>query len=339
MVEEKVLKQITAGVFILGIFILAFLILRPIIIAIAFGLLFGYIFRPVYIKIKHLFKESNISAFILMAGIAVLLILPSIYIIPTLIKQLAHTYVLFQNFNFNAFFQRFVEPKMAINLARSLNNVIGKLFSAILNQFTIFVSQKLASLLLQVAVFLFTFFFVIRDMDYLRKYLLALSPFSKSTEKKFLKEFKGITNAIIIGQVLIGILQGLAVGAGLFFLGIPNALTLTFIAAIVAIIPVIGAWLVWLPVSIFLILTGKTLAGIFMLLYGVFFISMIDNVLRPYFLSKGSNLSIALSIIGTIGGLFYFGIAGLILGPLILAYVLIILEFYRQGKLNELFKN
>jgi len=339
MVEDKILKQVTAGIFILGIFILAFLILKPIIIAIVFGLLFGYIFRPVYIKVKYLFKGSSISAFVLMAGIAALLILPSVYIVPTLIKQLANTYALFQNFNFNAFFQKFVDPKIAITLARSFNNVIGKLFSAILNQFMIFVSQKLATLLLQIAVFLFTFFFVIRDMESLRKYLLALSPFSKSTEKKFLKEFKGVTNAIIIGQVLIGVLQGLAVGAGLFFLGIPNALTLTFIAGIVAIIPVIGAWLVWLPVGIFLILTGQTLPGIFMLLYGVFFISMIDNVLRPYFLSKGSNLSIALSIIGTIGGLFYFGIAGLILGPLVLAYVLIVLEFYRQGKLNELFKN
>ncbi len=62
-----------------------------------------------------------------------------------------------------------------------------------------------------------------------------------------------------------------------------------------------------------------------------------DNILRPYFLSKKSNLPIALSIIGIIGGLYLFGIAGLVLGPLILAYVLIIIEFYKQGKLEELF--
>ena len=75
-----------------------------------------------------------------------------------------------------------------------------------------------------------------------------------------------------------------------------------------------------------------------MLLYGGLFVSTIDNLVRPYLLSKRSNLPIALSIIGTIGGFYSFGIAGLILGPLILAYCLIILEFYREGRLDELFK-
>jgi len=339
MIEDKNLKQIAAWVFILGIFVLAFLILKPIIISIVFGLLFGYIFRPVYLKIKSFLRGGNVSAFVLMAGMAILLILPLIYLVPPLVKQLAQTYAMFQNFNFNAFFQRFVEPSVAVNLARNLDNVIGRLFSTILNQFTAFVSQRLATSLLQMAVFLFTFYFVIKDMDKIKEYVLALSPFSRSTERKFLEEFRGITTAIILGQVLIGVIQGLAVGLGLFFLGIPNALTLTFIATIVSVIPVIGAWLVWFPIGVFLLLSGQIFQGIFLLLYGVFFVSMIDNFLRPYFLSRGSNLPLALSIIGTIGGLFFFGVAGLILGPLILAYVLIVLEFYKQGKLNELFKN
>jgi predicted PurR-regulated permease PerM len=176
-------------------------------------------------------------------------------------------------------------------------------------------------------------------MGKLKDYLFGLSPFSKSTEKKFLEEFKGITKSIVVGQVLIGIIQGLAIGIGLFFLGVPNALMLTLAAAIVSIVPVLGSWLVWLPVSIILLMTGSTFAGVFLFFYGALFVSIIDNFLRPYFLSKGSHLSVPLGVIGTIGGLFFFGIAGLILGPLILAYALIILEFYRQGKLNELFEH
>jgi predicted PurR-regulated permease PerM len=124
---------------------------------------------------------------------------------------------------------------------------------------------------------------------------------------------------------------------GLYFLGVPKALTLTVIAAIVSIIPVLGTWLVWFPVGIILLITGNTFSGIFVLLYGAFFVSLIDNLLRPYILSKKSSLHIVLSVIGTIGGLYLFGIVGLILGPLILAYVVIIIEFYKEGKLNELF--
>ena len=74
------------------------------------------------------------------------------------------------------------------------------------------------------------------------------------------------------------------------------------------------------------------------MLYGAIFVSTIDNLLRPYLLARSSNLPVALGVIGTIGGLYLFGIAGLVLGPLILAYGLILIDFYKQGKLNELFK-
>lgn len=335
--EGKLLKQSVVGLFILAIFVLAFLILRPILVAIVFGVLLGYIFRPVYVKIKKYLRGSNFSAFVLMIGIATLLVVPLIYLAPTLVKQIAHTYASFQNFNFNAVFQKFFEPEIALTLARNLDNVIGKVFSGILNQFTTFVSQKLATFLLQMAVFLFTFYFMVKDYEKLKEYILKLSPFPKATEKKFLEEFKGITNSIILGQVLIGIIQGLAVGAGLFFLGVPSALTLTFIACVVSMIPVLGSWLVWLPVGLVLLVAGQTFSGVFILLYGALFVSVIDNLLRPYLLSRSSNLPLVMGVIGTIGGLFFFGIAGLVLGPLIIAYVLIILEFYRQGKLNELF--
>ena len=105
----------------------------------------------------------------------------------------------------------------------------------------------------------------------------------------------------------------------------------------ISIIPIIGSWVVWLPVGIFLLIDGQTFSAIFLLLYGAIFVSTIDNIIRPYILSRQSDLPIALSVIGTIGGLYFFGIAGILLGPLILAYVLIIIEFYKEGKLKDLF--
>ncbi|MFH1237840.1 MAG: AI-2E family transporter [archaeon] len=336
MVDSKIMKQGIAGLLILGIFIISSLILKPIIIPILFGLLFGYLFNPLYKKIQKYLKWKNLSAFVVIIGLTGILVAPLIYIISPLVKQIFDTYVFLQNFNFNSLLQEFIQGDIATSIAMNLDNLIGKFFSTVLNQFTVFL-VNLPSFLLQFFVFLFVFYFTIKDLDHLKEYLSSLSPFSKQTGKKFMEEFKGITNAIVFGQILIGIIQGLALGICLFFFGIPKALVLTFLACIVSIIPVLGSWLVWLPVGVVLVVTGQTFSGIFILLYGTFFVSIIDNVLRPYFLSRNSNLPIALSIIGTIGGLYFFGIAGLILGPLILAYVVIIIEFYRQGKLNELF--
>jgi predicted PurR-regulated permease PerM len=336
MADYRDIKRGLVGALILGIFVLAFFILRPIIIPIIFGLLFAYIFSPVYKRIRKKVKGKNTSAFLLMLGLIIIIAIPIIYFIPILFRQAFDIYVLSQNFDFTNFLSQFVKGDVSASLAINLDNIIGQTFSALLHQFTD-ILVNLPSLLLQFAVFLFTFYFAIRDEDELKEYISTLSPFSEATEKKFLKEFRGITNAIVFGQVFIGIIQGLAVGAGLFFLGVPKALILTFLACIVSIIPVLGSWFVWLPVSVVLLATGQTFAGIFLFLYGALFVSTIDNLLRPWIISRQSNLPIALSVIGTIGGLYFFGIAGLVLGPLVLAYVLIIIEFYQKGKLKELF--
>ena len=321
---------------ILAIFALTFFIIKPIIIPIIFGLLFSYIFGPAYKTIQKFVKNKNMAAFLLVLSLVLIIALPIIYFVPTIVNQSFEIYVMIQNLNLTEIFQNLVTGDMASTLARSMDNIIGQFFTAFLNQFKD-VLLNLPSLIFQFAVFLFTAYFATRDADKLGLYISSLSPFSVTTEKRFLQEFRGITNAIVFGQVLIGVVQGLALGAGLFFLGIPNALVLSFVAALVSIIPILGSWLIWLPTSIYLFVAGQTFEGIFLILYGGLFVSSIDNLIRPYMLSKRSTLPIALSLIGTIGGLFFFGITGLVLGPLIIAYSLIIIEFYRQGKLKDLF--
>ena len=336
MTNSNNVKRVVVVALILAIFTLTFFILKPIIMPIIFGLLFSYIFSPVYKKIKAIVINENISASLLVLGLTALIAIPVIYLVPVIVNQTFDTYVMIQNLNLTEILSNFIKSDMVSKIAINLDNIIGTVFTSFLVQFKDMLIN-LPSLIFQFAVFLFTFYFTTRDMDKLQEYISSLSPFSITTERKFLKEFRGITNAIIFGQVLIGIVQGIALGAGLFFLGVPKVLILTFIAALVSMIPVLGSWLVWLPVSVFLLVTDKTFAGIFLLLYGALFVSSIDNLLRPYILSKKSNLPVALSLIGTIGGLLFFGIIGLVLGPLVIAYTLIIIEFYRQGKLKDLF--
>jgi predicted PurR-regulated permease PerM len=340
MIKDKSVQQWFLIAIIVALLVLAFLIIRPIAISIIFGLLFAYIFLPVYRRINRRLKRPNLSAFIMIILIGFAIAVPIVLFTPAVVQQTFETYTMLQQINFGEHLQKafpsFFNDEIARSFSVNLNNLIGKTFTSFLNQFTTII-VNIPNLILQFAVFLFTFFFSVRDSKKLKNYISELSPFTKTTEAKFSQEFRGITNAIIFGQVLIGVIQGLVLGIALFALGVPNALTLTLLASAVSIIPVLGSWLVWLPVGILSLILGNTFTGIFILLYGAFFVSVIDNILRPYFLSKRSNLPIALSIIGIIGGLYLFGIAGLVLGPLILAYVLIIIEFYKQGKLDELF--
>ncbi len=335
--SNQAVKRGIVGLLILAIFILALLILKPIIISIIFGLLFAYILTPVYKKINSKIKHPNISAIILIVLILFVITIPLIYFIPKLIREVSGTFVLLYHFNFESLLGKIFQGDMATSISVHLSNLISQLFSSLVTQLTKTI-VNLPSLSLKIIVFLFTFYFAVRDNEELKNYISKISPFSKNTGEKFLKEFRNITDAIILGQVLIGIITGIAFGIGMYFFGVPRVLILSFITVFVSIIPVLGAWMVWFPVGIIMLAMGRTLTGFLVLGYGAFFVSMIDNILRPYFISKKAQVPIIISVIGTIGGLYFLGILGIILGPLILAYVLIIIDFYQQGKLNELFE-
>lgn len=338
--EDKFVIKITTLILIGMLFVLTFLILKPILIAIIFGLIFAYMFRPLYKKIKEKLKSPNLSASIVMLLIAIAIIIPLWFLVPMIFEQTIESFLNLQGFDFSEALKN-VLPNLAnsettTSLTIHFNNIMAKFISSFLNQFTDFFIN-LPDFLLKFVIFLFVFFYAVRDAEKLREFSSTLSPFSKQTEKRLLSEFRNVTNAIIYGQILVGIVQGLALGLALFAFGVPHALLLTIITLFVSILPILGPFLIWAPVAAYLLIVGNVFSGIFILIYGAFFVSTIDNFLRPMILARKSNLSVVLGVIGTIGGLYYFGIIGLVLGPLILAYILILFEFYKEGKLYELF--
>jgi len=341
MVEQKFTERALIFSLVLILFFLLFLMLKNIIIPIILGLLFSYIFGPVYGYMKRYLKNKDLTAIVLIALLVVLIAIPLYFLIPTLARQIFEVYMASQKVDFANIISSLLPGVFTQNMISSLtvhlNNFLSAAFSGLLNSTANWIIN-FPNLILKFAVFLFTFYFALRDSEKLKEFILKISPLSESTEKIFLKEFKGITNSIIYGQFVIGVIQGLMVGLGLLIIGFPGVLILTFIAILASVIPILGSWLVWLPVSIYLIVSGSTVSGTILLLYGLIIVSTIDNVLRTIMISKSSRLHPALGLIGVIAGLYSFGPLGLILGPLILAYILIIIDFYKEGKLNEMFK-
>ena len=146
-----------------------------------------------------------------------------------------------------------------------------------------------------------------------------------------------MTSSIIFGYILIGIIQGIATGIGLLIFGVPHALLLTVFAIFASIIPIVGPWLVWVPAAIYLFSIGNTTAAILFILYSAIIVSSTDNFLRPYIIARKTGVSSVIVLVGMIGGLFVFGILGIILGPLILSYLVLFLEAYKNRTLTEMF--
>ncbi len=340
MVDRKVVNKVIVGLLILAVFIAAIFVLKPLILAIFLGIFVAYIVHPLYYPIKRILKGENLSTLVFCFLILVIVAIPMIWLLPSFVKEIFNTYLYVQKMDISGTLGTLLGglfgAEVATLAAVQVNLFIANFFKFTINSFGEAFSN-LPNLLMQFGIFILTFYFATKDSEKVRAYLSELSPLSKSTEEKFAKEFRNITNSIMLGQVLVGIIQGLCLGLGLWILGVPKVLFLTIITMVASIIPVLGSWLVWIPVSLYLMVSGQVVSGIILFFYGMLFVGTIDNVLRSYFVSRHSSLNIFVAVIGVVGGLLAFGFIGLILGPLILAYVLIIVEFYRKGKLNELF--
>jgi predicted PurR-regulated permease PerM len=118
--------------------------------------------------------------------------------------------------------------------------------------------------------------------------------------------------------------------------GVPNAFVLTIVTIFASVLPVIGPSIIWVPTVIYLFIKGNNVAGIQLLIYGLFLINWINVILTPRIISKKAEMNPAIALIGMIGGLYVFGFMGLILGPLILAYLILLIEIYRDKKAESI---
>lgn len=340
MLDEKTFKKLTVALLILFLLVLSFIIIRPIFFSVVGGLILTYIFFPVYKKVLSVVREKNISAVIVILIVLIIIFIPFWFLLPSMIRQILDAYLYAQKINVIEFMRKVIPSISQIEVTKefalSVNTMISTLISKIISAISSSLSN-LPSIALNMVIVIFTFFFGMRDGELFKKYVASLSPFSKSAEADLSSRFKNITKAVIFGYFVVGIIQGIFTGLGLWVFGVPQVILLTVFAMLASLIPMFGAWLIWIPSSIYLIVSGHAIAGIGLALYGALFVSWIDNILRIYLLSRQTKISSAIVIIGMFGGLAVFGFLGLILGPLILSYLLLLLDAYRDKKFMSLF--
>ncbi len=338
MVNKEMFKDIIAYILVIGLFILAVLIIKPVISSIIYGVLLGYIFYPLYKIIKSKLKNENLSSFLVCLIVLAIIIGTVAIILSSLLKQIINLYLILQKTNIIHIIQQtlpefIASSESSTTIVNAISTSLSNIIASYLKQVNVFI-LNIPVILLQLFVVIFIFFFTLKDGKRALAYIEELSPLKKENHEKFFTHLKDITNSVLLGQILVGVLQGVIAGAGYYIFGVPNALLLTFLTIIIGIIPLIGPWLVWIPIDIYLFAIGRNGAGVGLLIYGLFLINWIDAFIRPLIVSKRTKINTAIVIIGMIGGLFTFGLLGLILGPLVLAYVLLVIELYRKKNIT-----
>jgi predicted PurR-regulated permease PerM len=174
--------------------------------------------------------------------------------------------------------------------------------------------------LLQLALVIFFAFFIFRDAE---KYAEALRNGSQKLAGelgvRMLKLAAGTVTSVMIGIVGTAAAQAFVAMIGYLIAGVPGVAMLTFMTFIFSMVPVIGATLIWLGAAWWLYDSGQTGWSIFMVLWGMFGISSVDNFIKPILISRTSSLPLLLIVVGIFGGVMVFGFIGLFLGPMLLA--------------------
>ncbi|MFC6904160.1 AI-2E family transporter [Halalkalicoccus tibetensis] len=168
------------------------------------------------------------------------------------------------------------------------------------------------------ALVLFLLYYLLKDGACFVAWLKEATPLPPDVTDRLYCRIDATTWAVIVGHIFVAFVQGMAGGIGLLIAGVPSPVFWTAVMVLLALLPLIGAFLVWAPAGVYLLLVGHPSAGLFLLVYGVVVVSMIDNYVRPIVIDSRASLNPGVVLVGVFGGIYSLGFVGLFVGPIVL---------------------
>lgn len=212
-----------------------------------------------------------------------------------------------------------LEQQLA-NLARTT----GKVVIDVANQ----TGRTTFQIVINLFIMLFTMFFFFRDGSALMKRLFYYSPLPQQYEDQLVERFLEVSRATVKGTLVIGLIQGALGLIPLLVFGVPSAILLGVIMVILSVIPMVGGYIVLYPAAAYLIISGDIWQGIVLIVWTVVVVTNVDNLIRPRLVGQDAKMHDLLILFSTIGGIAMFGVLGFIVGPILAAFLVTMLEIY-----------
>jgi predicted PurR-regulated permease PerM len=336
-------------IIIVGLFYLFYMVLSPFLSTIAWAMVLSIAFYPLYRIFLKYIKHPWLASLITLMIILVLILGPFTYIITALVAEITDIYSTIEEKGFDtvlkiqehplvagildkisshAAFEDFDLKQSAVNSLKAIGKYIREHISDVFKNAIVFI--------INFVIMCLTIFYFLKDGDKLAEYLKKLLPFSSEQKKRLEARVKEMVVAAIYGGVAVGIAQGTLGGIAFLIFGLPSPVFWGTTMAVFSLVPFFGTFIIWGPASLILIFSGSYANGIGLLLYGFLIISMIDNILKPLIIGGRTKLHMLLIFFSVLGGIKFLGPLGFILGPLITALCLSLLEIYTVEEAEKL---
>jgi predicted PurR-regulated permease PerM len=290
------------------------------------------LFRPVYLHLveKKSWNKAMVALLIMFTSLIVIVI-PMMSLSIMVVNKIGS--INKNTFNLQEWVSKiddyagynFHQPHIAENTLQKLGAYATELFPSILG--------GAASILITLILMYFLLYFMFTQIREFESALLKYAPFREQHALKFAEALRNSTYSNVLGQGIIALTQGTLLANGFWIFGLPDPIFWGVIGAFISFLPVVGAPTLSIPASIILMAEGHTLKGILLLAYGLLFIGNVDSFLRMMINKRIANTHPLISIIGVFIGIPLFGILGLVFGPLLLSYFLLLLEIYETNRM------
>ncbi|HEV7241075.1 MAG TPA: AI-2E family transporter [Thermoanaerobaculia bacterium] len=344
-----------AGVIFFGLLALlllyaAFRIIWPFMTAILLGAILVTLTFGIFKRVRaRMGGSSNKAAIVMLLATTLLLVIPALILSIMLVQQANVVVEKLQSGEAQALVKRIdFEPVLAL-VKRVAPNFDPKTLSP--DRLLLPAMQKipgwvarhggaviggLAGMVLGFALVLLTMFFFYTEGEEILSQLSVLSPLPKKYDREFAERFKDVIDATFRGQVFTGIAQGTMTGIGMAIAGVPGSGFWGAVAALLSLIPMVGAAAVWVPASIYLVIsatmgTRPWWQAIFMILWGLIPVSLVDNIVRPWAMRGKAQLPAIPLLLAVLGGLQAFGFVGLVIGPLVFSFLMAMIDIYKRS--------
>jgi predicted PurR-regulated permease PerM len=326
-------RQILFALFVVSLCIGVWVVLSPFFTSLVWACTLAYVSWPAYVwLLNKLGGRASLAALLMTILIATAVITPLVWLFTALKDELAVASALFTSKLANGsivppkFFTELpiVGPDISMWFSKSLANPTE--FRTEVHNLLINADQKLITIiggvgrnLANMSFALLALFFTFKDgFSFMVQSERILESMLGIRARSYFQAAGDATRGVVYGIVLTAIAQGAVAGLGYWMIGLEAPLMLAGITGLFALVP-FATPLFWGSIGVWLLLTGNTVGGIELLLWGALVVSWVDNIVRPVILAKNVKIPFILAFFGVLGGLSAFGFIGLFLGPVILA--------------------
>jgi len=331
--RESLTQWALAAATAIGIY-LCWILARPFLDAIIWALAFAVAGQPLHRRLAHL-VGPNAAALIAVAGITVTLIAPGVFLIENLFNEARNGLTAIDKSlrpgDLHHVAQQYPFAERALvwfETTFDKDEQLGRLAEALAGRLPAALSGS-SQFITQFAVMLVTLFYFFRDHRRLTESFADLIPLSRPETTLVFQRIVETIRATLYGNLAVKFIQGFLGGLRFWILRLPAPALFGALMTLLAVLPMIGTAFVWGPAAIYLLLQGSWIKALILVAWGALVVSLIDNLLYPMLVAGEIRIHTLGILFAVFGGLIAFGIGGLILGPLILAITLSLLEVWR----------